>query len=72
MTDLISAADGLVRQLQAMSVPARYTKMQAIRGQSPDLYRLVAQRMNSGGNVVDMRALPEKLPPRRDAANAAI
>jgi hypothetical protein len=46
--------------------------MQAIRGQSPDLYRLVAQRMNSGGNVVDMRALPEKLPPRRDAANAAI
>lgn len=72
MTDLISAADGLVRQLQAMSVPDRYSKMQAIRAQSPDLYRLVSQRMGSGSNVVDMRALPEKLPPRRDAANAAI
>jgi len=77
--DLVQLAEGYAAQVAQLQPEQQELALQAIEAQSPELAQLVQQFMSlmmrgqagqhlGGEPQVDMRPLPEKLPPRREAA----
>ena len=71
--DIIEMAQGYAAQISQLPPDQQGMALQALEAQSPQLAQLVQQYLNQnsggagGAEGVDMRPLPEKLPPRRDA-----
>lgn len=61
----------IAQSVERMTTFDRYSYLNNLRTQDPDLHWLVAQYLE-GGRGVDMRPLPEQLPPRRGPENAQI
>lgn len=76
--DPLQLAYGYAQQLMQLPPDQQQLALQAIQAQSPELAQLVQEAMRTmgqqgggppaGGPQVDMRPLPDKLPPRREAA----
>lgn len=71
--DLTQMAQGLAQQISQLPPDQQEQALQAIAAQSPELAELVQQMLGQQGQQaagpgVDMRPLPEQLPPRRETA----
>lgn len=65
--------DELAQKLQMLEPRQQRDVLQALSRSNPSLFQKTMQAMQKlnagggqGGNVVDMRPMPEKLPPRRE------
>ena len=73
--DLIAQAQYMATQLGQMDSASRDAALMNLRGQSPELYRVVLSMLFGGGgakNEAASKPLPEQLPPRRGAESALI
>ena len=74
--DLQTMAYMQAQAIQEMPPAQQEQAISNLRAQSPELADLVEQIVRAGGggqqdegqNPIDMRPMPDKLPPRRDAA----